>query len=275
MIGLTGGRGVLGSLIAAHLRRAGHEVDLFPGDIREAAAVEAWVGGLETVVHAAAMVPVHQVEANPGEAVAVNVGGTASIAKAAAAAGCRLVYISSSHVYRSSDRPLAETDPVHPVSLYGMTKWQGEQWVERLTSGSAILRVFSFFDPRQPTSYLVPSLRARILDAPANARLDLFGSANVRDIADADWMAARIADLAALPAAGVVNVGTGRARTVRDIAEAVARALGRSDVQWNALQDGPPNMLLADTRSLAAQAERLPSFDLERAVAAWSSAREA
>ena len=165
-IGLTGARGVLGARIHSTLSTRGHKVVPLVGDVRDAPALDNWAKHLDAAVHAAAIVPVHKVANHLFDAISVNVAGTANVARAIArSSNCHLTYISTSHVYAPSDRPVRENDQLRPASLYGLTKLQGEQWASSISERLLIVRVFSFFDARQPDSYLVPSLRARILPA--------------------------------------------------------------------------------------------------------------
>jgi nucleoside-diphosphate-sugar epimerase len=270
-IGLTGATGVLGRRISAALLARGHSVDALQGDIRNSEIVSDWVGRQQIVIHSAAIVPVKQVNEQLSDAIAVNAGGAANVARAVAATtNCRLVYISTSHVYHASDAPLSEADPARPLSLYGLTKLQGEDWVRLLAPDALIVRVFSFFDSRQPTSYLVPALRRRISEASSSERMMLEGADSIRDIANAAWLADIIARLAETSAIGVVNCGTGEGHRIRDIAEALAHAMGRADLKWQA-SSAPSNSLVADTRRLIDLLNEVPSFDLQAALAEFAA----
>lgn len=268
-VGITGATGVLGSRIAATLTRLGYDTDAFDRDVRNSAAVDEWVDRIDAVIHCAAVVPIQQVADHAGTAIAINVGGTANVAAAAGKRGRRLVYISTSHVYRSNDRGLREDDPIEPISLYGLTKLQGEAWVERLAPASLILRLFSYFDERQATSFLVPGLATRIGRADHRAQIDLFGGHNRRDMASATWLAQACVALFAAEATGVVNCATGSDRTVLEIAEAMSTATGRHDVTWNVIQDRPVDTLVSDNRKLRSLAPDLPPFDLDAALALY------
>lgn len=268
-VGITGATGVLGTRIAAALASLGYAIDAFDGDVRHPASVDQWVDGVDAVIHCAAVVPVQQVADHAGTAVAINVGGTANVAAAAGKRGCRLVYISTSHVYKSNDHGLSENDPIEPISLYGLTKLQGEAWVERLAPRSLILRLFSYFDERQATSFLVPGLATRIGKADTGAQIDLFGGHNRRDMASAVWLAQACTALFAADATGIVNCSTGSDRTVLEIAEAMARATKRSDVAWNVIQDRPVDTLVSDNSKLRTLVPDLPTFDLDAALTAY------
>lgn len=82
----------------------------------------------EVVIHAGAHTDVDGAERNPALAMAVNADGTERVARAAAQAGARLIYISTDYVFDGrGTRPYVETDPPNPISAYGESKCAGEQ----------------------------------------------------------------------------------------------------------------------------------------------------
>lgn len=261
-IGLTGARGVLGRRLVDAFARRSAAVDPFGGDVRDEKALHAWAGGCTQIVHAAAVVPTVQVNSAPGTAIAVNVAGTANVAAAAAAAGIRLTYVSTSHVYASSNDALTVDAVVNPISLYGLTKWQGEQWIGRLCPDPLIVRLFSYFDSRQAPSFLIPALFRRICNAPHGATLPLFGYRSVRDIADAHWLADRLAALVMAGTGGTYNLGTGNGTTIADIAMRLSRAIGRDDLSWAPADDQPGDTLMA----CLSREDGQSSFDLDAAL---------
>lgn len=265
-IGLTGAGGVLGRRLRDALADRGAAVKPFKGDIRDTRQVTAWAMGCERIVHAAAIVPTDQVTEAPGTAIAVNVAGTANVAAAAAAIGARLTYISTSHIYAPSQDPLHEDATINPLSLYGLTKWQGEQWVERLSENPLVARIFSYFDGRQAPTYLLPALYDRVRAAPKGAELPLFGYSSTRDIADARWLAERLASMVLSDGSGIINFGTGRGYSIATIAGRVAQSIGREDISWTPFDDSPGDALVADISKLQSIA-RPPEFDLESALA--------
>jgi dTDP-4-dehydrorhamnose reductase len=82
--------------------------------------------GLEApdlVLHAGAWTDVDGAEADPQEAAAVNVGGTANVASL----GAPLVYYSSDYVFDGrKGEPYVESDAPNPQSAYGRSKLHGE-----------------------------------------------------------------------------------------------------------------------------------------------------
>jgi dTDP-4-dehydrorhamnose reductase len=77
----------------------------------------------DVVLHAAAWTDVDGAEADPQDAAAVNVGGTAN----AAALGAPLVVFSTDYVFDGrKGEPYVESDGANPLSAYGRTKLHGE-----------------------------------------------------------------------------------------------------------------------------------------------------
>ena len=138
---VTGGAGYIGSVVAAQLLAAGHEVtvlddlstghaDAVPagatfvhGDLRTSAS-EALAGGIDAVVHFAAKSLVGESVANPGLYWSSNLGGTLALLEAMRAADVRtIVFSSTAATYGEPESvPVEETAPTRPTSPYGASK---------------------------------------------------------------------------------------------------------------------------------------------------------
>lgn len=277
IIGLTGQRGVLGGRIASNLKSHGHKVCTFVGDIRSWDDSLQWARGLDRIVHCAAVVPIVRVNLDPYGAAETNVLGTLNLARLTEFTKDRhLTYISTSHVYKECPRPLAEDYFLEPISLYGLSKLQGEQWVQALAPRYMIVRVFSFFAGNQNDCFLVPSLAKRIAAAKKQAPLELANADAVRDIASADWIAEKCSRLALTDKRGIVNCGTGQGYTVADIARKLGKAMGRGDIRWRLLGTSPGHsrsQLVADVSRLTKVLGQAPSFDLDAALSGFTAER--
>ncbi len=143
-IAITGSRGQLGTALA---RVYAHEtllpIDLPEHDITDLDAITAALRAFapDLIIHAAAMTNVDACETDPDLAYRVNTLGTRNVAVAALQTGAPMVYVSTDYVF-AGDRtePYWEFDEVRPLSVYGHSKWAGEQIVRQLLSPHYIVR---------------------------------------------------------------------------------------------------------------------------------------
>jgi nucleoside-diphosphate-sugar epimerase len=136
----------------AHLRE---RIEVIEGDVRDAAAVQAAMDGIEYVLHQAALPSVPRSVADPLTTNEVNVRGTLNVLQAARQTGVhRVVFASSSSVYGNAPAlPKAETLPVNPLSPYAVSKLAGECYCRSFHQvyglPTVALRYFNVFGPRQ------------------------------------------------------------------------------------------------------------------------------
>jgi dTDP-4-dehydrorhamnose reductase len=131
MVWIIGNKGMLGAELSLALERAGleragsdREVDIMDG-----AALESFAEGkpVKWMVNCAAYTAVDKAEDEPELCRRLNVDGAAEIAKLAERIGAKLIHISTDYVFDGkSERPYREEDETNPVSVYGMTKRDGE-----------------------------------------------------------------------------------------------------------------------------------------------------
>lgn len=93
------------------------------------------------IVLAAAYTDVDGCETNRELAFDVNCAGAANVARAAAQAGSRLLFLSTDYVFDGSqNRPYEIDDPLSPQSVYGQTKAGAEAEIRRILPQACILR---------------------------------------------------------------------------------------------------------------------------------------
>ncbi len=148
---VTGAGGMLGRDLAAALSSPQHhELHLLGRsecDVTDAKTVRACFASArpQMVIHAAAYTDVDGCERDPARAMRVNGEGTRHVAQAAAAAGARLIYLSTDYVFDGAKRePYVEDDPANPLNVYGRSKLAGECAV-REHSDSLIVRTSWLF----------------------------------------------------------------------------------------------------------------------------------
>jgi nucleoside-diphosphate-sugar epimerase len=124
-----------------------------------------------------------------------------------------------------------EDHPLEPTTIYGATKLAGERVLAPLAAqfgvSTCIGRIFSYFHESQAPSFLVPGLVARIEAAAPGSVLDVADADSVRDLLYAGHVVDAILHLAARRHTGLLNIASGRGRTVGSLADALAAQAGK------------------------------------------------
>lgn len=277
---VTGGAGYIGSHTCVVLLEAGHNVTVIDnlcnsspialervqelagkslrfvqGDIRNRKDLErAFEGGIEAVIHFAALKAVGESCEQPLRYFDNNIGGTITLMQAMEAHGVnRLVFSSSATVYGQPDSvPVREDAPLRVTNPYGRTKLVMEQLIQdwcaaRPEVTAVLLRYFNPVgahpsgrigeDPRGEPNNLMPYVAQ--VAVGRRERLRVFGNdyptpdgtgvrdyLHVMDLADAHVKAVDYA--AAHSGCEAFNLGTGRGYSVLEVVRAFAAASGRS-----------------------------------------------
>lgn len=194
-----------------------------------------------------------------------NVAATAAVL-AAVPAGTPLVVTSSSSVYGgAAGRPSREDDPLRPLGGYARSKAAVERLCAR-RGGVAVLRPFTVAGEGQRPDM---ALARWIAAVRAGRPIEILGSpARTRDVTDVRDVVRAVRAAAERGVTGPLNVGTGRPRTLAELAAAVSRALGAPvELVVRPAAAVEPAATWADTARLARRLGFVPVTDLDALVA--------
>ncbi len=145
---VTGVKGQLGYDVMNELKKRGYEgigVDVAEMDITDSEAVAKVMREVraEKVVHCAAWTAVDAAEDQVELCRRVNALGTENIAKMCKELDIPLIYLSTDYVFDGEGtRPWEPDDPVtEPLNVYGQTKYEGEQAIEKYLEKYYIVRI--------------------------------------------------------------------------------------------------------------------------------------
>lgn len=145
-IAVTGAAGQVGSALVPRLTEEGHDVVPLTRaqlDLSELGRVAPVIAGLEAdwVVHLAAYTQVDGAEDESELAFRVNRDASGRVAKGAMASGSRLLYLSTDYVFDGrAQEPYTEDHPPAPATVYGRSKWEGEQAVHEAHEVALVVR---------------------------------------------------------------------------------------------------------------------------------------
>lgn len=100
----------------------------------------------DILIHCAAYTNVDEAEKNSDTATLINVKGTENIAKACAKNDIIMIYISTDYVFDGENNsPYMPNDKPNPINNYGLTKFQGEQMIQKYCEKYYIVRTSWLF----------------------------------------------------------------------------------------------------------------------------------
>jgi UDP-glucose 4-epimerase len=265
----------LDSFERGHREAIHPDAEIADVDLRdESAVLAALVGrGIDAVFHFAALHLVPESVQKPAEYYRNNLLGGLNLLDAVRAAEVpRFVFSSTAAVYGEPETsPIVEGSPKLPINPYGRSKWMVEQILEdyaaRYPITIASFRYFNvagaterFGEDHRPETHVIPIalevLRGkrdvfRIFgtDYPTPDGTAIRDYVHVSDLADAHVLALDHLDATSL---GAINLGTKGGYSVRQIANAVSRVVGKElPVEVAPRRAGDPAALVADpTRAM-------------------------
>lgn len=168
---VIGADGMLGTAIAAELRRRGRPftapglptIDLSRPDLAARAVASLRPAA---VVNLAAFTDVGRCEAPEvrEEVFLVNRDGPGALALACVFLRIPFVHVSTDYVFDgTATRSYVETDPPHPIQVYGQSKLEGERAVLEAYPGALIVRISTLFGPgERPRPHYVDAILAQV-----------------------------------------------------------------------------------------------------------------
>ena len=209
-----------------------NEVELVPGDLRDADRVRHAVDGMDAVLHLGAVIAIPYSYSAPRDVVETNVLGTLNVLEAARACGTpRVVHTSTSEVYGSAQQlRMDETHPLQGQSPYAASKIGADKVAESYWRSFELpvvtLRPFNTFGPRQSPRAVIPTILGQAL---AGGPVRLGSLTPTRDFTYvADTVAAFALAATAPDVAGqVVHLGTGVETSIGELVTLAGEVLGR------------------------------------------------
>lgn len=155
----------------------------------------------------------------------VNVTGTVNVLEAAQRAGAdRIVLVGSADEYGNQPGPLRETMSVAPVSPYATSKSAASAFAKAMFDRDGcpviILRTFTVYGPGQPSTMFV---REAIESAVRGSAFSMTAGTQRRDLVFIDDVIDAFVAAATTPGINgkVINIGSGEAHALRDVAELI------------------------------------------------------
>ena len=199
---IIGAAGQLGTELQRQLQNGECALGALPAALKEAEVVLADVNQLDitnrantmaflaqeqpsAVINCAAFTNVNACEDHQQAAFAVNALGARNLAMACEAVGAKLLHVSTDYVFagEGTTTPYSEYDQPRPQSVYGATKWAGEEYVRTLCSRFFIVRTAWLYG-KDGSNFVKTILRAAKKNGVVTVVADQLGNpTNAEDLA--------------------------------------------------------------------------------------------
>jgi dTDP-4-dehydrorhamnose reductase len=281
---VLGSSGQLGVELCAELTRRGYEVRGYPRtslDISDLHSVEQAFGSFDpwAVFNAAAYNQVDVAEREPLAAYQANGLGPRNLAIACRQNDARLIHFSTDYVFDGTKgRPYVETDPVHPIGSYAVSKLAGELYIQAYLDRPLIVRTSGVFGPGglRTARGNFPELMLRLAREGKPIRVV---EDHVASPTYAPALASRAIDLLERDLEGVFHIGGGEpvswfnyARLIFEKAGVMANLAATNEREYRTAARRPKYSALENARLLEAGIPPMPT--LAEAVEAYMAARK-
>ncbi len=298
---ITGADGFVGRWLVRAARSEGHDVvaavlpgspvptewrddragiDVVEADIRvEADLARIAAAHADAVVHLAAVASGAAARKDPEGAMQVNGIATVWLLEALASTGhnARFLFVSSGEVYGSRHTgPIDEDTSVYPVSPYAASKAAAEVAALGMCEGTGIeltiARSFPHTGPGQTTTYVLPALAARLIEAKRQAQASVTtGNLDaVRDFLDVrDVVRAYLLLLEHGVPGEAYNVASGVGRRLSDCFDALTGIVGvsaKAEQDAALLRPGDIPVLIGNPAKLHAATGWAPTISFEQTL---------
>lgn len=266
---VTGASGFAGRHLIDALHASGHDVVELEGDVLEAQDVRTQIerAAPGVVFHLAAQAFVPAAIADPQQAYAVNVIGTANVLAAVRALEqpARLLFTSSAEVYGAQPQdamPLRESTAPNPGNPYAASKAAAEALVlgevRSFGTRAIIARAFNHIGPGQHPDFVAPAFAAQLaaIARGASAQMSVGNLSARRDFLDVRDVVAAYVALAEHGVPGAAyNVCSGGAVSIQQLLGELIR-IARVPVE---VREDPKRMRPSDVPLLYGSNAKLTS----------------
>lgn len=249
------------------------EIEVVAGDICDRDSVQQAMQGAEIVFHLAALIAIPYSYYAPASYVRTNVEGTLNVLQVAREMGVeRLIHTSTSEVYGTARYvPIDESHPLQAQSPYSASKIGADKLAEAFHLSFDLpivtVRPFNAFGPRQSARAVIPTIITQCLTR------DVVHLGSLHPTRDLNYVTNTVSGFllaASAPAAvgKTINLGSGREISIGQLAQLIARLVGRSITVESKQQRARPDAsevqrLVADNSLARTLLQWKPEVDLE------------
>jgi dTDP-glucose 4,6-dehydratase len=208
------------------------QLEIMGGDLRDHAAVDLAVQGMQVVFHLGALISIPYSYLHPVEVVETNVNGTLNVLIACRRHGVeKMVHTSTSEVYGTARSvPMDESHPLQGQSPYSASKTGADKLAESFYCAYSLpvvtVRPFNTYGPRQSARAVIPTIISQALTREVIHLGNLEAKRDFTYVEDTVRGFVRAAEAEGV-CGEVFNLGAGREVSIGELAGLILRIIER------------------------------------------------
>ena len=132
----------------------------------------------------------------------------------------KFIFLSTSHVYKSSNRKINENFKKKPSNIYAKYKLKSENYIRKYLKDFLILRVFNIYGPNQPKGYFFSDIQEKI-----KKKKEIFINDSYRDFIHVNEVSRFLNFSLKKDLKGILNLGSGKSFSLQKIIKIISNKL--------------------------------------------------
>lgn len=132
----------------------------------------------------------------------------------------KFIFLSTSHVYKSTNKKINENFKIKPSNIYGNYKLKSENYIRKHLKDFLILRVFNIYGPNQPRGYFFSDIQEKIKN-----KQEIFINNSYRDFIHVNEVSRFINFALNKKLNGIFNVGSGKSYKLSSIIKMISEKM--------------------------------------------------
>ena len=132
----------------------------------------------------------------------------------------KLIFLSTSHVYKSSNKRIDENFKKKPTNIYGMYKLKSENYIKKHLKDFLIIRIFNVYGANQPKGYFFSDIKQKIKNKD-----EIFINNSYRDFINVNEVSRFLNFSLKKNLKGILNLGSGKSFSLQKIIKIISNKL--------------------------------------------------
>ena len=152
----------------------------------------------------------------------------------------KFIFLSTSHVYKISNKKIDENFEIEPTNIYGKLKLRSENYIRKHLNDFLILRVFNIYGPNQPKGFFFSDIQEKIKN-----KQKIFINNSYRDFIHVKEVSKFLDFSIKKDLKGIFNLGSGKSFSLHKIIKMISNKLNKP---YNLIKSNKTDKIISSNR---------------------------